>query len=166
MAVGAALYAAGRRHNVSTRQCKTCRTVVELAIRPEQSVVASGTECGGEICRDVVWYRTAKRLRTVPIRRMAAGVVAIRHGQAVIVVHVALVAVCGRACGCHLVVACQCPTCGAVIEGVVGPGDGVMTSGAVCRGESATGGLVRRIIGLLPGGQVAARVAAIRRLNA
>jgi len=79
----------------------------------------------------VIGHGTAKRLRTVPIRRMAAGVVAIRHGQAVIVVHVALVAVCGRACGCHLVVACQCPTCGAVIEGVIGPGDVVVTVRAI-----------------------------------
>jgi hypothetical protein len=157
VAVGAALYAAGRRHNVSTRQCKTCRTVVELAIRPEQSVVASGTECGGEICRDVVGYRTAKGLRAVPIRRVAAGVVAVRHRQVVIVVHMALVAVCCRAGRCHLVVARQRPTCARVVKCVVGPHNRVMTGRAIC-GDSKRGPCrgVHRVVRISPVRQVAA----------
>ena len=68
------------------------------------------TECGGEVCRDVIRHGAANRLRTVPIRDVAVGGVAVRHAQHVIVVHMALVAVCYRfARRCHLVVARQRP---------------------------------------------------------
>ena len=131
MAISASLNAASRWYNVSTCQGKASRTVIELAVRPEQSVVASGTECGREFCRDVIGHGTAKGLRTVPIRRVAAGVVAVRHRQVVIVVRVALVAVCCRPGWCHLVVARQRPTCARVAKRVVGPDNRVVTSRAV-----------------------------------
>jgi len=131
VAIGASLDAAGRGYNVSTCQRKACCTVVKLSVRPQHRVMASRAERGGEICRDVIGHGTAKRLRTVPICRMTAGVVAIRHGQAVIVVYMALVAVCGRARGCHLVIACECPPCARVVEGVIGPSDVVVTVRAI-----------------------------------
>lgn len=46
----------------------------------------------------------------------------------------------------------------------VGPRNGVVASGTIRDGKRRAGTGVRRIIGLLPGGQVAAGVAAIRRL--
>lgn len=46
----------------------------------------------------------------------------------------------------------------------VGPRNGVMASGAIRDSKRGAGAGVRRIIGLLPGGQVATGVAAIRRL--
>ena len=55
----------------------------------------------------------------------------------------------------------QQETSSAVIENGGSPGDGVVATGAVGSGEGRAGLGVRGIVGLLPGGQVAAGVAAI-----
>ena len=80
--------------------------------------------------------------------------------QSVIVVCVAL-----RAGGCS-VCANQRKAGNAVVEAcLVGPGDRVVAIGAVRDGERWPRTGVHRIVGLLPGAQVAAGVTAIRRSN-
>jgi len=109
VAVRAGLDTSGRRNNVSTCQYEPCRAVVELAIRPEHCVVAGCTERGWEVCRHVIGHRTAKGGGAVPVRGVATGVIAVRHRQAVIVVHMALVAIGGSSGRRHLVIAGQSP---------------------------------------------------------
>ena len=53
-----------------------------------------------------------------------------------------------------------------VKAGSVGPGDRVVTCGAVGRGESRPGRRVRWVVGLLPGREVAAGIGAIGRSDA
>jgi hypothetical protein len=52
-----------------------------------------------------------------------------------------------------------------MVEGVIGPGDGVVARGAIGSGEGCPSGGMRRVIRLLPGGQVAAGITAIGWLN-
>jgi len=113
----------------------------------------------------MIRHGTAKRLRAVPIRQVAAGVIAVCHRQAVIVVHMALVAVCGRPRRCHLVVTRQRPARVGVVEGVIGPGNCVVTSRAICRRERGACRRVHRVVRGLPIRQVATGIAAIGRRN-
>jgi hypothetical protein len=53
----------------------------------------------------------------------------------------------------------------AVIEDRRRPTRRVVAGGTICRGERGTGSGVHWIIGLLPGGQVALRISAIRGSN-
>ena len=95
----------------------------------------------------------------LPRGEMASGVAAIggRNLQIVIVVDVALRA-------SHIGVAIgQQESCGAVVESGSRPANGIVTIGTIGRGEGRASLRVRRIVGLLPGGQVAARVAAVGR---
>lgn len=70
----------------------------------------------------------------------------------------------GSRCGRH-VRAGESKTRSAVIEGRSRPRDGVVASRTIGRGKGRASSGVCRIIGLLPGRQVAAGVAAIGRLN-
>ena len=62
----------------------------------------------------MVRNRAAEGLRAVPISGVAAGGVAIRNRQTVIVADVALITIRGRTRGTHLVVAGEGPTGGSV----------------------------------------------------
>ena len=56
----------------------------------------------------------------------------------------------------------QCEACNTVVERRhVGPGNRVMALGAIGRAKRRPSGGVNRIIGLLPGGQVATGISAI-----
>ena len=100
-------------------------------------------------------------IRLLPGRQVAAGIPAIRGGnlQIVIVVDVALRTL--QVC----VPVRQREAGRAVIEGHVGPCRRVVAVRTIRQGEGRAGARMRRVIGLLPGGEVAARVAAIRCRN-
>jgi len=85
----------------------------------------------------MVWHCAAEGSRAIPVGGVTTGVVAIRHCQVVIVRDVALRAARNRSRRRHLVVSRQRPTGAGVVEGVVGPGDGVVASGAVRRSKHA-----------------------------
>ena len=103
----------------------------------------------------------AERLRAVPILQVAGRVATIGrlNRQRVVVIDVARDAGSRRRRNVH---AGQRKTGHAVIKGAqIRPRDGVMALRAIRSRESRAGGSVRRVIRLLPGGQVAACVAAI-----
>jgi hypothetical protein len=107
----------------------------------------------------VIGHCAAKCLRADPLILVAAVTVGVCHREVVVVVDVAV------RTGRGGVYAGQRPTGGAVIKGGGGPGDGVVTGGAVGSSKRRASRCVRRVIGLLPGGEVTAGVAAIIRLN-
>ena len=94
----------------------------------------------------------------LPGSEMASGVAAVRgrDGEAVIIVDVA-----GRAG--HVGVALGQQKAGhTVIKSGSGPTYGVVAIGAISGGERGPGRRVNGIVGLLPGGEVATGIAAIR----
>lgn len=142
---------------------ETCTGVIKNAVRPKGDGVASGASggSGGEICRNVVRYIAAKRLRAEPCCLVAAH--AIRRTQCVIVVDVAGHAGSGR--GRH-VGARQSEAGRRVIERrYVGPRNRVVASGAIRDGKLGTSAGVCRIIGLLPSREMASGIAAIGGLD-
>jgi len=162
VALGALRDFASRRHLVRIRQRETGGAVIESGVRPACGVVARGALGDRESGGDVIGNAAAERLCAVPLRQVAAGVAAIvlLNLQSVIVVDVALDA--GRG---H-VSASQRKSGHRVVEGGhVGPRDGVVTLRAIGSGESGSGRGMDRIVGLLPGGQVAAGVPTIRGRN-
>ena len=122
---------------------------------PIRSGMAGGALGGGEARSDVVRYSAAHGGRAVPLILMAAVAVRVGNREVIVVVNVAVGA--GRG-GMN---ACERPTGGAVIERGGGPGNGVVARGTIRDGEGCASAGVRGIVGLLPGGEVAARVAAI-----
>ena len=108
----------------------------------------------------MVWYVSTNRLRGVPGRLVAAH--AIGRGQRIVVADMAGGA--GRRRRRH-VSANQRKAGRAVIERRAIPAQGGMALRTVRRGEGCTRCRVHRIVGLLPGRQVALRIAAIRRLD-
>jgi hypothetical protein len=143
---------------VRTYQRKAGRTVI-----PRGGPVCGGVTTRalrrGECRRDVIWYRTSHRGRAVVLIRMTTIAIGVRDSEIVIVIRVA-----GRA-GSRNVQTGERPTGDGVVEGVVGPGNGIVASRTVCRRESRARRGVRGVIRCLPGGQVAAGVSAIRRLD-
>ena len=112
---------------------------------------------------DVIRHGTAKGRRAVPGRLVAAVAIGIRSGEAVVVVDVAVGAGIHFARWRELMRTKQRPARSGVIKHHVCPQRRAMAVRAIgCRKRSARSG-VRRIIRLLPGRQVALRVAAIRR---
>jgi hypothetical protein len=93
----------------------------------------------------------------LPGGQVAAGIAAIGRSDLQIIV---IVDVATGACKVGMAIGQQ-ETSGAVIENGGSPGDGIVATGAVGSGEGRAGFGVRGIVGLLPGGQVAAGVAAI-----
>jgi len=79
----------GGHHLVRARESPTCGAVIKLAVGPRDRVVAGGAQRSREICGYVVGYRSAQRLRIIPIRRVTAVAIGICAGQVVIVVDVA-----------------------------------------------------------------------------
>ena len=97
----------------------------------------------------------------VPIRSMAIGIPAVAGRQAVVVAHMALIAVCGRTRRGHLVIAGQRPIRGVVAPGSGGEGGGGgVAVGAVGRGEGCTRRGVHRIVGAVVIGLVTVLIAA------
>ena len=138
------------------RQCETSRAVVERSGIPALRGMAGGAirrRKSGPRCRV---YRGRGLL---PFRQVAAGVPAVgrRDRQSVVVVDMA------RSAGHVGVPIGQQETRRAVIEDRRGPGNRVVASRAVGHRKSRARRGVHRIIGLLPGGQMASRIPAVRR---
>ncbi len=114
-------------------QRKARGAVIELAIRPQQRVMAGRALCGQEACRDVIRYRSTERLRAQPGRLVAAVAVRVRYRKGVVVPYVAVRAGHHLPCRRHLVRARQGPARRAVVEDRRGPGDGVVACRAVGR---------------------------------
>jgi len=109
------------------------RAVIELAIRPQQRVMASGANRRRETGRDVVRNGSTQRRRALPSRLMAAVAVRVRYRKGVVVPYVAVRAGHHLPCRRHLVRARQGPARRAVVEDRRGPGDGVVACRAVGR---------------------------------
>lgn len=142
-------------------QWKARSGVVEGGVCPVDGVVTRRTlgdgEAGGDVIRDVA----TQSLCAVPLREMAGGVAAVGGLNSEIVVVIDVAVRTGRG-GMS---ACQGEAGDRVIEGVVGPGDGVVAGGTIHSREGSSGGGMRGIVGGLPGGKVTAGIAAISGLN-
>ena len=114
----------------------------------------------------MIWNAATECLRAVPGGLVAAVTIGVGGGERVVVVDVAIGAGRDLAGRGELVRTRERPAGGAVIKRGVGPGDRIVAGRTVGRRESRARSRVRRIIRGLPGGEVAAGVAAIRRLNA
>jgi len=151
-----------RGRHVRADEREACGAVIKFAVGPGGNRMArsAGGCCGGEARRDVIGDAAAKSRCFVPVRLMTTE--AIRRIQRVIVVDVAGGAGSrrgGRVC------TGQSETGYAVIEGSGIPAFGGVAVGAVRHGEGRSRRGMDWIICLLPGGQVAARIAAIRGRN-
>ena len=133
--------------------------MIESGVGPSGGVVTLGAERSREAGGDVIGDVSPESLRAGPGRLVAAVAIRICGSEIVIVVHVALSA------GRGGMSACQGEAGDRVIEGVVGPGDGVVAGGTIHSREGSSGGGMRGIVGGLPGGKVTAGIAAISGLN-
>ena len=118
---------------------------------------------GREARRDVIRYCSTERRGALPSRLVAAVAVRVRYRKGVVAAYVAVRAGRHFPRRRHLMRARQGPARGAVVEGRRGPGDRAMACRAVGRRKWRSGCRVRRIIGLLPGRQMASRVPAVGR---
>ena len=135
--------------------------MIESGVGPSGGVVTLGAERSREAGGDVIGDVSPESLRAGPGRLVAAVAIGICRSEIVIVVDVALSA---RRGGMS---ACQGKTSGSVVEGSrIGPGNRVVTGRTVCGSKGGACGGMRGIVGLLPGGEVTARVAAIVWLDA
>jgi hypothetical protein len=166
VAIGASLHAAWRWNNVPAGQRPPGRAVIELAIGPGNRVVAGGAHRSGELRGHVIRNGTTDRGGTVPIRDVAAGVVAIRHCKAVIVADVALRTVGDRTRRRHLMIASQSPAGRSVIpRSSRERGCRRVALRAIRRGKHRTGVGMDGIVGFLPIAQVAAGICTVGRSN-
>jgi len=129
--------------------------VIERRIGPIRRVVARGALGSWEARGNVIGHVAAQRLGLVPVGGVATVAIGIRRCEVVIIIGVAVGA---WRSGMH---PGQRPTRYRVVEGAVSPQCCVVASGTLCHGERGSRCGVRRIVGLLPGGQVASRVSAI-----
>jgi len=154
-----------RRQHVRTLQRESGCAVVELSIGPKNRIVAGRTHGSQKARSNVVRHAPADCSGALPRGLVAAVTVCVRGREVVIVVYVAVRAGVYFAGGRHLVRAEQRPAGRRVVKIHVQPRHGVMTIGA--RGDREYVGCSRmlRIVGLLPGGKVAARMPAVGRRN-
>ena len=147
---------------VRVGQRKAKRIVVEFSVGPLGDGMASGTSGRGrrEAGADVIGNGTAKRWRAIPGRQMAPNTIS--RIQGVVVADVASGARRGRR---RHVCAGKRETSEAVIKRRSVPTLGGVAVGTICGREGGPSRGVHGIIRLLPGGQVAAGVAAIRGRN-
>ena len=155
MALIAARHLSGRGDLVRIRQRKSRIGVIESGIRPQDRVVTLRTQRSWETRRDVIGYVPAEGGCAVPGCLMAAVAIGVCGGEVVIVIYMAVRAHVYFACRRQLMRTKQWPTRGRVVEHHVGPQRGVVAVRAIgrCKGRARRG--VRRVIGLLPGCQVA-----------
>ncbi len=145
----------GRWRHVRADKSEAGSTVIERRAIPTLGGMAGGAirdgECGTR-------GRVNRRGGLLPLGEMAPGISAIgwRDLQIVIVVDVA-----GRAGNVGVAVGERKTGCG-VIERCIVPTQRGVAGGAVCYGEGRAGFGVNRIVGGLPGGEMAAGIAAIR----
>ena len=143
---------------MSVGQRESSRVVVEHSSRPGSNRVASGAcRCGSwETGRDVIRHVAANRRGALESSRVAT--VTIRRIQRVVVAHMARRAGSRRR---RHVRAGQSKSCRAVIKSSRRPAGRIVASGAVHRSKRGSRSGVNRIVGLLPGGQMALRISAI-----
>jgi hypothetical protein len=96
---------------------------------------------------------------------MTAIAIRVRGGEAVVVARVAIRAGHDFARGRQLVRARQCPAGCGVVKHYVRPQGGVVACGTIGGGKRRARRRVRRIVGLLPGRQVASGIPAVRRAD-
>ena len=113
----------------------------------------------------MVWHIPAEGGRTVPGRLVATVAIRVRGREIIVVVDVAVRAGVRFACRRHLVRTRQRPAGRAVIEDGSGPRDRVVARRAVGCRKRCSASRVRRVIGLLPGRQVASGIPAVGRLD-
>ena len=131
------------------------RGIVVPGRNPIGGGVAGGALGGGEPSGNVIGDSAAHGGGGVVLVLVANDAIGVCRGEIVIVVQMTIGARCGN------VRAGESPAGGAVIEHCGGPGNRVVTRGAVGGGKRRARGRVRRIIGLLPGGEVTTGIAAI-----
>ena len=102
---------AKRTRGCHVRACqrKARSGMIKGSVGPSHRVVAGRAHGRRILHGNVVWHRAAYTLRAVKVGDVAAGVVAIRDRQGVIVTGVALVAIGGCSGRSHLVIAGQSP---------------------------------------------------------
>jgi hypothetical protein len=162
VAIGAGLHPARGGDDVAARERPSGGRVVELAVGPADGVVAGGTHRSGKLRGDMVGHRAADGRGAIPVRKVAAGVVAICDRETVIVAEVALIAVGDHARGRHLMIARQGPARRCVIPRSGGERRGCrMAIRAVRPGKHRTRIGMHGIIGLLPIIQMASGISAI-----
>jgi len=144
---------------VSAGESPTGGAVIEHAWLPSCCVVASGAKRSRESCGDVVGSPATQCGSAVPGRNVAAVAIGIGRGQIVVVVYVATGA--GRAD----VRAGKGETGGVVIKIGGAPAESSVAVGTISESEGGASCRVRRIIGLLPGGEMASGGAASCRSN-
>jgi len=165
MALVAARHLPGRRNLMRVRQRETGVCVIERGIRPQNRVMALRAQRSRETRRNVIRYRPAKCRRAVPGCLMAAVTVRVRARERVVVVDVAIGAEVDFARRSQLMGTHQRPPRRSMVEGYIGPQRGTVARRAVRRRERRSRRRVCRVIGLLPGRQVASGIPAVIRLN-
>ena len=154
-----------RRQHVRTLQREPRRRVVKLPIGPKNRVVARRAHGGREARGNVVRYAPANGGRALPCGLVASIAIGVRSGQIVVVPRMAIRAGDYFAGRRQLVRAGQRPARNRVIERDVGPQRIVVAGRAICRRKRSSRRRMCGVIGLLPGGEVALRIAAIGRLD-
>jgi hypothetical protein len=164
-----ALIAAGRlprgRNLVRIGQWETSVRVIKRRICPHNRVVTLRAERSREARSDVVRHGAAKRRRAAPCRLVAPITIRIGRSECVVVVGVAVGASIHFARGRELVRTEQRPTGRGVVKHHVRPQRRIVAVRTVGSCERCARCGVGWIIGLLPGRQVALRIAAVGRLN-
>jgi hypothetical protein len=145
----------GRSELVRTGERPAGGAVIESCGVPSRGGVASCAIGSGERGAS---GRVRRIICLLPGREVAARNTAIRGGNGEVVI---IADVAGGAGNVGVALG-QKKAGDAVVEGGGGPADSVVAIGAVGHGKRGTGRRVHGIIGLLPGGEVAAGVAAIR----
>ena len=141
--------------------------MVKLAVRPLGDRVTSRA-CGcrrRKPCANVVRHSAAERRRAIPGRLVAAVAVRVRGSKGIVIALVAIHASHNFARRRQLMRTGQRPAGCGVIEHYVGPQRRVVAGGAIGRRKRRARRRVHRIVGLLPGGQVASGIPAIRRAD-
>ena len=165
MALIAARDLSRRRDLVRIRQRKARVGVIKSRIGPHIRVMALAAQGGRESRGNVVRHTSAKGGRTVPGRLVATVAIRVRGREIIVVVDVAVRAGVRFACRRHLVRTRQRPAARAVIEDGSGPRGRVVARRAVGCRKRCSASRVRRVIGLLPGRQVASGIPAVGRLD-
>ena len=141
-----------RRQHVRTLQRESGCAVVELSIRPENRVVASGTHGSRESRGNVVRHISADCGGALPRGLVASVTICVCRRKVVVVTRMAIRAGHHFAGGSQLVRTRQRPPRDRVVEHDAGPQRGIVTGGAIRHRKRRARGRVRGIIRLPPSG--------------